>query len=206
MNKRIKIFWQKGITDEQIAFVKKSIEEFLSFVVTGRLGLVEVGREISVARYKTHFFSRKISLNKLQEKGLYWDKEGSYYSFILFRYPLFRKINKTNERLEGSANPFRIALLSTDFIRNMEFAPGEKKLKFIIFHELGHLFCLISPARRSEFIKMSFDDQMHCGNKNCVMYPYTDCFDEVDFNMPFCAVCLIELRDNFRDFSYFNSK
>lgn len=206
MSKRIKIFWQKGITDEQIAFVKKSIEEFLSFAGVGRLGSVELGSEISVARYKTHFFSRKISLDKLQEKGLYWDKQGFYCSFILFQHPLFRKINKTNERAEGSAKPFNFALLSTDFMRDMESVQGEKKLKFIIFHELGHLFCLISSARRSELIKMSFGDQSHCSNKNCVMYPYTDYFDEVDFNMPLCAVCWLELKDNLRFFNCFNSQ
>ena len=206
MGVRIRIFWQKGVTDEQIIFVQKCIEEFLRFVPAGRLVRVEVGKEIKVARYKEHRFSRKISINKMEDNGLYWEESNDYNSFIIFRSPLLKVIDRVKIDAEGFADLLKYAAVSFGCLKGLHQDYREMKLRWVIFHELGHLFGLISPARRAELVKITHGSWRHCANENCVMYPYSNNFYVGNFTMPFCAVCFFELRDSLHFQTYFSSR
>ena len=206
----IKIYWQKGVSDEQIAFARATIEGILAFAKARNSIKIELGGQISVAPYKS-IFRRRVSIDKLEAKGLEFhrsrDVESGYdYAFILVKWPIFDTFDKRKERFLGFASSFKYAIVSTKFSKNIKPEQRPGKLKWVIFHEVGHLFGLISPIRRDELVKVSFVGCRHCHNQNCVMYPYYNNFAEVDFNMPFCAVCLLELRDNLRDYSSFRSE
>lgn len=116
--------------------------------------------------------------------------------------PLFYSTQKQKRHANlGLASAGKCAIVSIYSLKKYIFTRWKDKLAYLVFHEVGHIFGLIPPERRKKLILPTSDYYNHCINRKCVMYPYTDYFKELDFAMPFCAQCLMDLRENFIDFT-----
>jgi len=201
---KIRIFWQAGVSREQLVFVAWAIRKFLVFANAGDKISLEMGNSMDLSAFKifsetgwSGYLDSDAVLRHLNENPAH--RKNEFYSVLLTKdqlnFPLHGQWNYTF----GSAYPGESAVVCVEDSSKITDYYVRRRVFETTVHEVGHIFGLV-PDDRKESIIITLNYYKHCGNR-CVMYPYIGVINDLNLEVaPFCPMCLWYLQD------YFNGK
>lgn len=199
----IRIFWQNGVSNEQIELAIEAVNLFLKHARATEKIKVTKGREFNLDVFKESENSKWKNYLDCLEIFYYLSVEQSnltnYTVVLLVKDRLLYKYNNQNNFVHGvGCEKAKVAIVYSHGQSIFENTQIKNYFVGNILHELGHVFNLPNPDRHHN-IMPSITGHRHCA-RLCTMRPNTEITDKLDLQTkPFCLFCIADLRRVFVD-------